>query len=112
MSDNSKPDPRALIDIERYPIDALSDPRTQTIITTAQRDLAAQNVCLLSDFITPEGVERLAAESEAASRQGFHRAASQTCYISQTNLQSPSIRAAFPFGGETAIIPTCPYRCA
>ena len=63
----------------------MSNPRARTIITTAQRDLADQSVCLLPGFITSEGVKRLAAESDAASRQGFRRAASQTCYISQTD---------------------------
>ncbi len=85
MSNKSKSDPRALVDLERYPIDVMSDSRTQAVIAKAQHDLATQDVCLLSGFITPEGVKRLAAESDAASQQGHRRAANQTCYISQTD---------------------------
>ena len=80
---NSRPDPGALVDLERYPIEALSDTRIQTVITNAQCDLALQNVCLLPGFVTSEGTKRLAVESEAASCQGFRRTARQTCYISK-----------------------------
>ena len=80
---NSTPDPGVLIDLERYPIEALSDPRTQAVITKAQRDLTVQNVCLLPGFVTSEGTKRLAAESEAAALHGYRRTAHQTCYVSK-----------------------------
>ena len=79
----SKPDSRTLVDLERYPLETSSDPRTRTVITTAQRDLARQNVCQLPGFIIPDGITRLAAESGDAARQGFRRTQSHTCYISQ-----------------------------
>ncbi|MFP6744348.1 MAG: hypothetical protein VCB77_04055 [Alphaproteobacteria bacterium] len=54
--------PESLIDLDRYPIDRLDDPRRAALVERCRRDLAEGALCSVPGFISPEAVARMAAE--------------------------------------------------
>ena len=56
------PGPETLIDLNRYPIDRLDDPRRAALVERCRRDLAEGALCSIPGFIGPEAVARMAAE--------------------------------------------------
>ena len=62
--------PDEIIDLERYPVDALESPRTQAVIETARRSLAERGVAILPGFVRAETLAAMSREAEALQPKG------------------------------------------
>lgn len=73
MTSQAKIDVSDLIDVERYPLDDLSDPRTQELIAQAKADIAAQGIAMFPGFLRPEGIEACVKEVESLKPNAYAR---------------------------------------
>jgi hypothetical protein len=64
-------DPASLIDLERYPIDALDSPRCKALVAEIRRAMATSCICALPDFLRPAAIARMVAEAEALEPLGY-----------------------------------------
>ena len=63
-----------IVNTERYPLHPLSGPERQTLVAGCQRAMRDNGLCLLPEFIRPEGLEAMRKEAlEAAPRAFFCR---------------------------------------
>ena len=77
----SAPRPEALIDLERYPLDALEGPDGRALVATCRGQLAASGACELPGFLTPAALLELAAEAAALVPESHHSRVEGTCYL-------------------------------
>ncbi len=65
--------PDALVDLDRYPIADLTDPRTQAAIARGRADLADDGLALLPGFVRAEALTAMAAEAQALAPRAYRR---------------------------------------
>ncbi len=75
----SRPDPAALIDTHRYPIQGI-DAATQ-FVREARDGLADQGVAMLEGFLTPEATEAICAECASLESTGHYSEVMGTPYL-------------------------------
>src|SRR4051794_10863058 len=61
-----------LIDLERYPIDALDTDRGRRIVTRFADALGSEGMCRLDGFLRPSAVDALCAEANALASRGSY----------------------------------------
>jgi len=82
-------DARALIDLDRYPIDTDS-PRRAQVLDATRADLARDGCCVLRGFLTQAGVEALRAEAESIAGQGHRSFSSTNAYFTKDDPSLPT----------------------
>lgn len=73
-------DPRDLIDIERYPIDAAASPERKALVERCQRDLDDGAICALDGFVRPDVVAHMAEEAGALAANAYPNRNMRTAY--------------------------------
>lgn len=92
-------DPSILIDLDRYPVDALDTERGARFLESCRAELAETGACNLKGFIRPEAVNALAAEAVALEPQAFRKDKVRNAYFTQDDPTLPvdhPLRAFFP----------------
>lgn len=69
-----------MIDLDRYPIDALDTERGKTLLDRAQDALAERGCCVLPGFIRTEAVDRMQSEGEAVAADAYYRVETVNAY--------------------------------
>jgi hypothetical protein len=59
-------DVSAIVDVDRYPVGDLDDPRTQRVVADARASLAQRGVVALPGFLRPSAVDTIVAEVETS----------------------------------------------
>ncbi len=57
--------PADVVDLERYPIDALDSPRAEAVAAAARTSLAERGVAILPDFVRADALRTMVAETRA-----------------------------------------------
>lgn len=78
-----------IIDLERYPIYDLDHPATRQAIESARERLDDDGCALIKDFLRPESLARMRAESERLYSQTFWSQATHTPYFSKDDPSLP-----------------------
>jgi hypothetical protein len=65
------PDPRLVIDLERYPVLALDAPRGRAFLAEQRRALAERGVCILPGFVRPQALAQMASDAERLRDRAF-----------------------------------------
>ncbi len=73
--------PAALVDLDRYPILDLDDPRAQQIVTAARAQLQAIGAAELPGFVHPAGVAQLVEDAEALEPLAHRSGGLGTAYL-------------------------------
>jgi hypothetical protein len=96
-------DPKSLINLQQYPIDAQG---RADVISQVQRDLASDGCAVLKGFLNESGVETLRAQAESVAKFGFKSSAKTNAYFTQDdpNLPGDDPRRQF-FDRSNAFIP-------
>ena len=84
------PGPAHFIDLERYPVHDLDDPRTRALIARCQADLDRQAFAVIEDFLTPEAVARFWQESMALHDRTARREAVRSAYLETPDQEDTS----------------------
>jgi len=84
------PAPADCIDLERYPVHDLKDPRTQALIARCRDDLETQAFAVLDDFLTPAAVSRFWNESMSLLGQAHRREAVRSAYLEKPEQEDTS----------------------
>lgn len=79
----------AIIDLERYPIYDLNHPDTRAIIEACQARLEDDGCALIKDFVRPESLQRMKAESERLYDQTYWSESSHTPYFTKDDPSLP-----------------------
>ena len=77
------------IDLARYPVDRLDSPDGQRLVAEAKTRIAETGCLLLKDFVTPQGLAELEAQSRALSRHAHVEIRHGTVYGSQPDETQP-----------------------
>jgi hypothetical protein len=80
---------RDLVDTDRYPIDDLDSDAGRALVERCRADLAATGACQLDGFLRGPAVERLVAEANALSDQGFVNEAVHNVYFEDVDESLP-----------------------
>lgn len=65
------PDPRALVDLDRYPVGALDSARGRAFLSEGRKALDERGVCILPGFVHPGALAGMAALAEALRPRAF-----------------------------------------
>ena len=84
---------RELVDVDRYPIDALESTAGRELLARCQADLAANGACQLDGFLRPDAVVRLVDEALSLSDVSFRNASVHNVYFEDVD---PSVPADDP----------------
>ncbi|MGZ4676554.1 MAG: HalD/BesD family halogenase [Acidimicrobiia bacterium] len=76
-----RPDPVAVIDHARYPVDDLADPRTIALARGCRADLDARGVAIVPGFVTADAVQEMAEESARLAAGAHHQDIGGTPYL-------------------------------
>ncbi len=83
------PTPSDLIDLERYPVDALDSPLARSVVADGNAVLRADGVCILPGFLRDDIIESLIAECEELAPLGHHSEVAGTPYIEAPDRSFP-----------------------
>ena len=72
-----------IIDLQRYPIHDLQDAKTQQVIQDCRERLDDDGCALIKNFLRPESIQRMQAESDRLYDQTFWSEASHTPYFNK-----------------------------
>jgi hypothetical protein len=75
------PDPRTLIDLDRYPVTDLDGPACRAVVERQRTSLAEKGVAILPGFVTAAATERIAREVAALAPRAFLEDAWGTPYL-------------------------------
>jgi hypothetical protein len=78
-----------LIDLERYPIDALDTDTGRRIVTRFADDLGSEGMCRLDGFLRPSAVDALCAEANALASGGSYALKECNAYFTPRNPDLP-----------------------
>ena len=84
------PGPARFIDLERYPVHDLDDPRTRALIARCRAELDSQAFAVLDDFLTPEAGARFWQESMALHDRTVRREAVRSAYLETPDQEDTS----------------------
>ncbi len=73
--------PGKLLDLQRYPVDRLSSPEGERLLTACQSEFGMNGACLLPGFVTPAGVELMLEEARARLPRAFFCHKSHNAYL-------------------------------
>jgi len=76
-----EPAPRELVDLERYPLDALDGAAGRALIADCRRQFARDGACNLPGFLSAAGVAALAGEAAALMPQAYFKSARRNAYF-------------------------------
>jgi len=76
-----------LIDLDRYPIQGTTADKIQFFAARCRRNYLQNSVLLLPDFLTRQGLERMAREARAAAPKSFRQVKQHTVYLSADDLE-------------------------
>ena len=74
-------DARAVLDLERYPLDREDDPRRRELVERCRRDLAETRVCVLPGLLTEAAIPGLVSEVEALEPSAYRNRSHRNCYL-------------------------------
>ncbi|MCZ6720139.1 MAG: hypothetical protein O7A65_01190 [Proteobacteria bacterium] len=60
------------VDLERYPLDRLTDPAGAALVCRCQDEIAQAGICLLPGFLKPEALTAIAREALACGGTAYH----------------------------------------
>ena len=83
------PSPSDLIDLERYPVDALETPLAKSVVADGNAALRADGVCILPGFLRDDVIDALVAECEELAPLGHHSEVAGTPYIEAPDRSFP-----------------------
>lgn len=63
--------PESFVDLKRYPITDLDGPNGRALIERIRAEMEANCICALPEFLTPQALERMAAEAVALEPLGY-----------------------------------------
>jgi len=81
--------PATYIDLDRYPILALDSPAGQALLRDARMQIADIGACELPDFIYPEAVARMCADTQALAPEAHRHAGVETAYLDIPDFDLP-----------------------
>jgi hypothetical protein len=82
--------PARLVDLQRYPIHDLAHPSTQALVTECKSELRATGACILPEFLTADGLQRMVSEARAvASRAHWGGRSNGTAYLEPPDMAFP-----------------------
>ena len=81
--------PSDLIDLERYPVEALDAPRGTQLVAEGNAALRADGVCILPGFLRGDVIDALVSECEALAPVGHHSEVAGTPYIEAPDQSFP-----------------------
>src|SRR5216684_9171142 len=81
--------PSGLIDLERYPILALSGETARALTAHCREQLDKTGACELPRFLTPEAVEILVREADSLAARAYHSVVTGTPYLAVPNPSLP-----------------------
>jgi hypothetical protein len=90
------PAPARFIDLERYPVHRLDDPRTQALLERCRTDLETQAFTVLEDFLTPDAVQLFWDESMALHDRTVRREAVRSAYLDTPDQEDTSFPEDHP----------------
>ena len=73
--------PGDLIDLERYPLDALDSPAGEALLADCRAQFARDGACNLPGFLSAAGVAALAGEATALMPQAYFKSARRNAYF-------------------------------
>jgi hypothetical protein len=99
------PAPERLVDLERYPIDALDTPVTRALVERCCAQLAADGACELPGFLTGPANASLTAEAAALTDCAHHSRVEGTPYLDFPDASYPGDhpRRALGFNSLSAV---------
>lgn len=71
----------SLIDLQRYPVDALDQPAGRRLVESLRADLRDEGLCRLRGFLRPAAVERLVEEAHAVEHHAYYGLTEATPYF-------------------------------
>ncbi len=74
-----------VVDLARYPIHDLQHPRGQRLIEQCRRELAAEGVCNLPDFLTPGAIAQMVTLADQLSDRAWCSDQTHTVYFEQVD---------------------------
>jgi hypothetical protein len=81
VQDAALPDPAALIDCERYPVDRLGAPEGRALVARCREQLARDGACELPGFLRPEATAAMAREAAHLAGAAHRSAGRATPYL-------------------------------
>lgn len=81
--------PEQLVDLERYPILDLDGPAMHAILAWARGQLCDSGACEVSDFLTPRGLDALAADAESLAAGAYRSKGVGTAYLEVPDFSLP-----------------------
>lgn len=90
------PDPARFIDLERYPVHRLDDPRAQALIARCRMELETQTFAVIEDFLTPAAVLRFWQESMTLQDRTVRREAVRSAYLETPDQEDTSLPEGHP----------------
>ena len=90
------PVPARFIDLERYPVHRLDDPRTQALLARCRTDLETQAFAVLDDFLTPAAVRRFWSEAMQLHDLTARREAVRSSYLETPDQEDMSFPRGHP----------------
>src|SRR5580700_8725693 len=87
-----------LVDLDRYPLAALSGARGRSVVDDGRAQLAATGAAELSGFLTPEAVATLVADAESLAPRAHHSGGEGTAYLEFPDFGLPTDHPRLHFG--------------
>lgn len=87
------PDLQNIVDLTRYPVHAEESSRVTTFAADCRRIYRQRGVLLLADFLTPGGLDRMAAEAREAAPKSFRQQKQHNVYLCE---EDPGLAADHP----------------
>ncbi len=78
-----------MIDLERYPVGAVDEPRGKQVVAEGNAALRADGVCILPGFLRDDVIDALVAECEELAPLGHHSEVAGTPYIEAPDRSFP-----------------------
>lgn len=82
-----------LVNLDRYPLEGPSDQKSAEFAQHCRRQYLQQGVLLLDDFLTPFGLETMAAEARSAAPKSYCKIKQHTVYLAK---QDPGFAEEHP----------------
>ncbi|MEA2779277.1 MAG: hypothetical protein QOK29_821 [Rhodospirillaceae bacterium] len=90
MQRNGRLEPLDLIDLDRYPVDALDTEDGQSVVRRFAADLRDKGLCQLEGFLRPEAVEALCAEANSLASGANYSLKECNPYFTRKNPALPA----------------------